>query len=126
MKIEIGSAPGVDAGEPEVPTAAEVAGRDQVTGLLRRVELDAEEVRTALEPPLARIIEAITEALERTPPELAADVFDRGIALVGGGVRSCAGSTNGFTPSRASPSAWSSPRSRASPSVRGEASRSST
>lgn len=86
VKIEIGSAPGLDAEqEAEMEITAEVAGRDQVTGLLRRVTLDPEEVRTALKPPLVRIIEAVTEALERTPPELAADVFDRGIALVGGG-----------------------------------------
>ncbi len=89
VKIEIGSARElVGEGEAEVAsgkTEAEVAGRHQVTGLLRRVTLDAEEVRMALEGPLARIVDAVTDVLERTAPELASDVFDRGIALVGGG-----------------------------------------
>ena len=86
VKIEIGSALGLqEERQAEVASEAEIAGRDQLTGLLRRAALDAEEVRVALEAPLARITDAVTEALERTPPELAADVFDRGIALVGGG-----------------------------------------
>ena len=87
VKIEIGSAReyGGDLVEDAPRTQAEVAGRDQLTGLLRRIALDEDEVRAALEGPLARITDAVTEVLERTPPELAADVFDRGIALVGGG-----------------------------------------
>lgn len=87
VKIKIGSARDfVGETEAEAPGAqAEVAGRDQLTGLLRRIALNADEVRVALEGPLARIVDAVTEVLERTPPELAADVFDRGITLVGGG-----------------------------------------
>jgi rod shape-determining protein MreB len=89
LKIEIGSAResvremATRGATPE--GQAEVAGRDQLTGLLRRVALDADEIRGALEPPLVRITDAVTDVLERTPPELAADVFDRGITLVGGG-----------------------------------------
>ena len=87
VKIEIGSARTREAaGDDVAPQGeAEVAGRDQVTGLLRRIPLDREEVQDALEGPITRIVDAVTETLERTPPELAADVFDRGIALAGGG-----------------------------------------
>ena len=80
VKIEIGS-----ARELTEEREAEVAGRDRVTGLLRRVTLHSDEVRTALEAPIARIVDAVRDTLERTPPELAADVVNRGIALVGGG-----------------------------------------
>jgi rod shape-determining protein MreB and related proteins len=81
LKLEIGSAiPGVD-----VPAAATVAGRDLVTGLLRRTTVDAEEVRAALEQPLAQIVDAVKVLLERTPPELSSDVAARGMTLVGGG-----------------------------------------
>jgi len=81
LKLEIGSAfPGV-----EVPATADVAGRDLVTGLLRRVSIDAELVRRALARPLDQIVSAVEDLLERTPPELASDVADRGLMLVGGG-----------------------------------------
>jgi rod shape-determining protein MreB len=79
-KIEIGSAWEV-GDEQEV----EVAGRDLVTGFLRRTILTSDEVRFALAGTVTRILECVKESLERTPPELAADVMDRGIALVGGG-----------------------------------------
>jgi rod shape-determining protein MreB and related proteins len=62
-----------------------VAGRDLVTGLLRRVSLSAQEIRGALEQPVARIVTAVKDTLERTPPELAADLGERGIVLAGGG-----------------------------------------
>ena len=81
LKLEVGSAlPGVD-----VPAAAEVAGRDLVTGLLRRVSIESEFVRRALARPLDQIVTAVEDLLERTPPELASDVADRGLMLVGGG-----------------------------------------
>jgi hypothetical protein len=64
---------------------AEVKGRDLVSGLPKTVSLTAEEVRVALEEPLRVIVETIKETLERTPPELAADVARRGILLAGGG-----------------------------------------
>jgi rod shape-determining protein MreB and related proteins len=80
VKIAIGAA--LSLAEARV---AEVAGRDQLTGLLRRLTLHSEEVRAALEGPVTRIVDAVKETLERTPPELAADVVERGITLAGGG-----------------------------------------
>ncbi len=80
-KIEVGSA--LDAGD--VPSATEVSGRDLVTGGLRRSSLSADEVREALRRPVRQIIESVKETLEATPPELAADIANRGIVLVGGG-----------------------------------------
>ncbi|MGB2954023.1 MAG: rod shape-determining protein [Gaiellaceae bacterium] len=79
-KIEIGSA-------WELPEELEtdVAGRDTLTGLLRRVRVTSEELRRAVEPPVAQIFTAVKEVLERTPPELAADIAERGITLAGGG-----------------------------------------
>src|SRR5438093_1062318 len=63
----------------------QVAGRDLVTGLLRRVTLSPADVRRAMEQPVGRIVTAVKETLERTPPELAADLGERGIVLAGGG-----------------------------------------
>ena len=80
-KIAIGSAWEIDGS----PAETQVAGRDLVTGLLRRVTLAADEVRRALEPPVARVVTALKDTLERTPPELAADLGERGIVLAGGG-----------------------------------------
>jgi rod shape-determining protein MreB len=81
VKLAIGAARSA-GGEP---TVAEVAGRDLATGLLRRTTIDSEEVASALQRPLAQIIEGLELVLERTPPELAADIADRGLMLVGGG-----------------------------------------
>jgi rod shape-determining protein MreB len=79
-KIEVGSAwPTEDTAETSV------AGRDLITGLLRRVALSGADVRRALEPPVSRIVSAVKDTLERTPPELAADLGVRGIVLAGGG-----------------------------------------
>src|SRR6185369_710242 len=58
----------------EAPQETQVAGRDIMTGLLRRVTIGAHEVRRALEPPVARVVTAVKDTLERTPPELAADL----------------------------------------------------
>jgi rod shape-determining protein MreB len=80
-KIAVGSAWDVD----EPPEATTVAGRDLITGLLRRVTLGPAEVRRALEQPVARVVTAVKDTLERTPPELAADLGVRGIVLAGGG-----------------------------------------
>jgi rod shape-determining protein MreB len=79
-KIGVGSAIEMD-GIPDT----EVSGRDLVTGGLRRVGLTADDVRAALERPLAQIVDTVKETLETTPPELAADIANRGIVLVGGG-----------------------------------------
>jgi rod shape-determining protein MreB and related proteins len=64
---------------------ADVAGRDRLTGLLRRTSLDSTEIRLALEATIAAIAEAVVRTLESTPPELAADISSRGIVLAGGG-----------------------------------------
>jgi len=62
-----------------------VRGRDLVTGLPRTVDIKATEVQEALAEPVTAVLEAIKVCLERTPPELAADLMDRGIVLAGGG-----------------------------------------
>jgi rod shape-determining protein MreB len=81
LKLEIGSAlPGVrDNAE------SEIAGRDLLTGLLRRVRVGADTVRGALQRPLKQIIDAVDQLLEQTPPQLAADLATGGLTLVGGG-----------------------------------------
>jgi rod shape-determining protein MreB len=81
LKIEIGSA--WSSGDE---TTAEVRGRDLSSGLPKNVNLTSDEIRQALSDPLDAIISAIRETLERTPPELAADIAERGILLAGGGV----------------------------------------
>ena len=65
--------------------SAEVRGRDLVTGLPKTVILTADEVRLAMEEPLNSIIDAVKNTLDSTPPELAADIVDKGIVLTGGG-----------------------------------------
>ncbi len=80
LKIELGSA---------VPVAEqrqmEVRGRDVVNGLPRTVLVGSQEVQEALSEPIGSIVEAVRGVLERTPPELAADLLDRGVVLTGGG-----------------------------------------
>jgi rod shape-determining protein MreB len=80
-KIQIGSA--LDTGD-EIE-ATEVSGRDLLTGGLRRTSLTAKEARDALRRPVTQIVETVKETLEATPPELAADIANLGIVLVGGG-----------------------------------------
>ena len=79
-KIEIGSVSPDDDGAETT-----VAGRDLVSGLLRRVTVTGADMRRALEAPVGRIVAAVKDTLERTPPELAADLGERGIVLAGGG-----------------------------------------
>ncbi|MCD2346212.1 rod shape-determining protein [Clostridium guangxiense] len=62
-----------------------IKGRDLVTGLPKDIEIGEEEVRSALNEPVSAIIDAIKLTLEKTPPELAADIMDKGIMLAGGG-----------------------------------------
>ena len=69
----------------EEEVQAEIRGRDLVSGLPKTVVLTSEEVRMALEETLQAIIDAVKETLDRTPPELASDIMDRGIMLAGGG-----------------------------------------
>ncbi len=69
----------------EEETIMDVRGRDLVTGLPKTVEVTSVEIREALTEPVAAIVEAVKVTLERTPPELAADIMDRGIVMAGGG-----------------------------------------
>ncbi len=80
VKLEIGSAfPMRDE------MKAEVRGRDMISGLPKTVVLSSEQVREALAETVAQIVEAVKVTLDRTPPELASDIMDRGIVLAGGG-----------------------------------------
>ncbi len=63
----------------------EVRGRDLATGLPRTQNIRSEEIRDALQEPLSSILESVRLTLERCPPELAADLVDRGIVMAGGG-----------------------------------------
>lgn len=80
IKIQIGSA------YPENDEATmDVKGRDLVSGLPKTINISAREIRMALQEPVTSIVEAVRSTLERCPPELAADLIDRGIMLAGGG-----------------------------------------
>ncbi len=70
---------------PEDMREIEVRGRDLVTGLPKTIVVTAEEIEKALSEPVRDIIDAVRVTLERTPPELAADIMDRGIIMSGGG-----------------------------------------
>ena len=65
----------------------DVTGRNLVTGLPKTVRVNSDEISEALEEPLQGLVEQIQAVLERTPPELAADIFDHGITLIGGGAQ---------------------------------------
>lgn len=80
IKIQIGSALPM-----EEPMTVEVKGRDQVTGLPKTIEISSEEITEAITEPLAAIVSTVKSVLEKTPPELAADIIDRGMVLAGGG-----------------------------------------
>src|SRR5690606_25069432 len=80
IKMTIGNAYALDE-----QLTMEVKGRDMVAGVPKTVVLNSDEVREALSEPINAIVEAALLALERTPPELAADIVDKGIVLTGGG-----------------------------------------
>lgn len=80
IKVEIGS-----AGNPEGIGKMEIRGRDLLTGLPKTIEISAEEVAEALHDTVYAIVDSVKNTLEKTPPELAADIMDRGIVLTGGG-----------------------------------------
>jgi rod shape-determining protein MreB len=82
IKIQIGSADVL----PEEKTMV-IKGRDLVAGLPRTIEITSEEVREALREPISAIVDTVKSMLERTPPELASDIFDQGITLAGGGAQ---------------------------------------
>jgi len=80
IKITIGTA----YPEKEIKTV-DIKGRDLVTGIPKTLEISSEEVMQAISEPVNSIVNAVKIALERTPPELASDIVDRGIVLAGGG-----------------------------------------
>jgi len=80
IKIKIGSAFALDEEE-----SMEIKGRDLVAGIPKTMKLSSVQVREALSEPVATIIQAVRQALEETPPELAADILDKGIIVTGGG-----------------------------------------
>ncbi|MCX7781064.1 MAG: rod shape-determining protein [Negativicutes bacterium] len=80
VKVSIGSAI-----PPKVDESMDVRGRDLVTGLPKTLTIKAHEVQRALSEPVAGILEAVKITLEKTPPELSADIMDRGIVMTGGG-----------------------------------------
>lgn len=80
IKIEIGSAYPM-----EEEASMEIKGRNLVDGLPKNITVRSEEIREALAESLEKVIEAVKETLERTPPELSADIIDHGIMLTGGG-----------------------------------------
>ena len=63
----------------------EIKGRNLLNGLPENITITSDQIRSALEDPLSLVLEAIRITLERTPPELAADIIDQGITLTGGG-----------------------------------------
>lgn len=80
VKIELGS-----AFPSEIEGTMQIKGRDLVSGLPKIVDITEAEVREALKEPVSSIIDSIKTTLEKTPPELAADIMDKGIMLAGGG-----------------------------------------
>ena len=80
IKMEIGTAR-VD----ETDETMEIRGRDLVTGLPKTIEISSSEISESLKEAIAAIIDGVKKTLEKTPPELSADVMERGIVLTGGG-----------------------------------------
>jgi rod shape-determining protein MreB len=80
IKMEIGS-----AGSPDGVDNMDIRGRDLLTGLPKTIEITAAEIAEALKDTVYTIVDTVKNTLEKTPPELAADIMDRGIVLTGGG-----------------------------------------
>jgi rod shape-determining protein MreB len=80
IKIKIGSAFRLEQEEE-----MEIKGRDLVAGIPKTMKISSVEVREALSEPLQQIVDALMQSLEKTPPELASDIVDRGIVMTGGG-----------------------------------------
>ena len=81
IKIQIGSACPLEEGE----LSMEIKGRNLLNGLPENIVVTSDQIRGALEDPLSQVLDAIRITLERTPPELSADIIDQGITLTGGG-----------------------------------------
>ena len=80
LKVAMGS-----AWPLEDELMAEIRGRDLVTGLPKTITVTSEEIREALDEPISAIVDAVKATLDRTPPELAADIMEQGIMITGGG-----------------------------------------
>jgi rod shape-determining protein MreB len=80
VKLEAGSAAPLSN-----EVSVEIRGRDLISGLPKTISLGSEEVREALDETVGHIVDAVKDTLDRTPPELAGDIMDRGITLAGGG-----------------------------------------
>ena len=80
IKLKIGS-----AYKMEEEMEMEIKGRDLIGGIPKTIKIRSEEIRHTLQEPLGSIVEAVRESLEKTPPELASDIVDRGIVMTGGG-----------------------------------------
>jgi rod shape-determining protein MreB and related proteins len=80
IKIQIGSAHRL-----ETELEMEIKGRDLIGGIPKTIKISSVEVREALQEPIGAIVEALKQSLEKTPPELASDIVDRGIVMTGGG-----------------------------------------
>jgi len=80
VKIEIGT-----AAPTEHVMTMEVKGRDLVAGIPKTITIDSKEIHEALSEPISAIVDAVRGVLERAPPELCADIVDKGIVLTGGG-----------------------------------------
>ncbi len=80
VKIAVGSALPLDQ-----PLTMEVRGRDQVAGLPRTITVSSDEITEAIQETLGQVVKCARDVLERTPPELASDIIDRGIVMTGGG-----------------------------------------
>ncbi|HDK36069.1 MAG TPA: rod shape-determining protein MreB, partial [Bacteroidetes bacterium] len=80
IKMKIGSVPPY-----KEKAGMKVKGRDLVKGIPKTIEIDSIEIQEALDEPVSSIVEAVRLKLEKTPPELSADILDRGIMLTGGG-----------------------------------------
>jgi rod shape-determining protein MreB len=80
IKLQIGSA--FVMKEEQV---MEIKGRDLIGGIPKTIKITSQEIRECLQEPIGAIVEAVKDSLERTPPELASDIVDRGIVMTGGG-----------------------------------------
>ncbi|WP_053219027.1 rod shape-determining protein [Virgibacillus senegalensis] len=80
IKMDIGS-----AGRPSDTEEMDIRGRDLLTGLPKTITITSDEISLSLQDTVSSIVEAVKNTLEKTPPELAADIMDRGIVLSGGG-----------------------------------------
>ncbi len=80
IKIQMGS-----AWPLELELSADIRGRDLISGLPRTIEVTTEQIREAVAEPISAIVDAVKTTLDKTPPELAADIMEDGITITGGG-----------------------------------------